>query len=69
MNLVLVIMNSTATLGGVYCLDYLHIALENDIYPDKNEQILPKYVSLVVMREKQHLVFEKREEKLRKYTP
>ena len=33
MNLVLVIMNSTATLGGVYCLDYLHIALENDIYP------------------------------------
>ena len=36
--------------------------LENDIYPDKNEQILPKYVSLVVMREKQHLVFEKREE-------
>ena len=36
--------------------------LENDIYPDKNQQILPKYVSLVVMREKQHLVFEKREE-------
>ena len=32
MNLVLVIMNSTSTLGGVYCLDYLHIALENDIY-------------------------------------
>ena len=34
--------------------------LENDIYPNKNEQILPKYVSLVVFREKPHLVFEKK---------
>ena len=34
--------------------------LENDIYPEKNEPILPKYVSLVTIREKPHLVFEKR---------
>ena len=36
--------------------------LENDIYPVKNEIILPKYVSLVINREKPHLVFEKRTE-------
>ena len=34
--------------------------LENDIYPEKSEPILPKYVSLVVTREKPHLVYEKR---------
>jgi hypothetical protein len=34
--------------------------LENDIYPVKNEIKLPKYVSLVINREKPHLVFEKR---------
>jgi hypothetical protein len=34
--------------------------LENDIYPKKNEIILPKYVSLIVSRDKPHLVFEKR---------
>ena len=34
--------------------------LENDIYPVKKETQLPKYVSLVNMRDKQHLVFEKR---------
>jgi len=34
--------------------------LENDIYPVKKEAQLPKYVSLVNMRDKQHLVFEKR---------
>jgi len=34
--------------------------LENDIYPEKNEALLPKYVSLVIAREKPHLVFEKR---------
>ena len=34
--------------------------LENDIYPVKNEINLPKYVSLVVSRDKPHLVFEKR---------
>ena len=34
--------------------------LENDIYPKKDEEILPKYVSLVVTREKPHLVYEKR---------
>ena len=36
--------------------------LENDIYPVKNEINLPKYVSLVINREKPHLVFEKRVE-------
>ncbi len=34
--------------------------LENDIYPNKDAPTLPKYVSLIVMREKPHLVFEKR---------
>jgi hypothetical protein len=36
--------------------------LDNDIYPVKNEINLPKYVSLVINREKPHLVFEKRVE-------
>jgi hypothetical protein len=36
--------------------------LENDTYPKKNDIVLPKYVSLVMMREKPHLVFEKRVE-------
>ena len=34
--------------------------LENNIYPEKNEPTLPKYVSLVTARGKPHLVFEKR---------
>ena len=34
--------------------------LDNNIYPEKEETQLPKYVSLVNMREKPHLVFEKR---------
>jgi hypothetical protein len=34
--------------------------LENNIYPIKNEIMLPKYVSLVINRVKPHLVFEKR---------
>jgi hypothetical protein len=34
--------------------------LENDIYPEKNAPLLPKYVSLIVARNKPHLVFEKR---------
>jgi hypothetical protein len=34
--------------------------LKNDIYPEKNEPLLPKYVSLIVARDKPHLVFEKR---------
>ena len=34
--------------------------LENDIYPTKNDHTLPKYVSLVNIRDKPHLVFEKR---------
>ena len=34
--------------------------LSIDIYPVKNEINLPKYVSLVVSRDKPHLVFEKR---------
>ena len=36
------------------------LALKNDIYPEKNEPLLPKYVSLIVARDKPHLVFEKR---------
>ena len=34
--------------------------LKNNIYPEKEGIQLPKYVSLVNMREKQHLIFEKR---------
>jgi hypothetical protein len=34
--------------------------LENDVYPEKEENILPKYVSLIILRDKPHLVFEKR---------
>ena len=34
--------------------------LENNIYPEKKETTLPKYVSLIIMRNKPHLVFEKR---------
>jgi len=34
--------------------------LENDIYPNQDEPILPKYISLTMMRDKPHLVFEKR---------
>jgi hypothetical protein len=34
--------------------------LETDIYPNKDAPTLPKYVSLIVMRDKPHLVFEKR---------
>ncbi len=36
--------------------------LEQNIYPEKETSQLPKYVSLVIMRNKQHLVFEKRVE-------
>ena len=39
--------------------------LENDIYPEKKEIELPKYVSFIVMRDKPHLVFEKRLENKR----
>jgi len=34
--------------------------LENNIYPENPEQILPKYISLIITRDKPHLVFEKR---------
>jgi len=34
--------------------------LENDIYPEKENNNLPKYVSLIVSRDKPHLVFEKK---------
>lgn len=34
--------------------------LEIDIYPNKDTPTLPKYVSLIVMRDKPHLVFEKK---------
>ena len=36
--------------------------LDNNIYPEKEEVQLPKYVSLVNMRGKPHLVFEKKVE-------
>jgi hypothetical protein len=36
--------------------------LENDIYPEKSQITLPKFVSLIVIRNKPHLVFEKRSE-------
>jgi hypothetical protein len=39
--------------------------LENNIYPEKNNPTLPKYVSLVIAREKPHLVFEKRTDEKR----
>jgi hypothetical protein len=39
--------------------------LENDIYPNKDSPVLPKYVSLIVMRDKPHLVFEKRNDEKR----
>jgi hypothetical protein len=34
--------------------------VEKDIYPKKKEIILPKYVSLIISRQKPHLVFEKK---------
>ena len=34
--------------------------LENNIYPEQNKPMLPKYISLVNVREKPHLIFEKR---------
>jgi hypothetical protein len=34
--------------------------LEDDIYPEKCEPTLPKYVSLIITRDKPHLVYEKR---------
>ena len=34
--------------------------LDKNSYPEKNIPNLPKYVSLITMREKPHLVFEKR---------
>jgi predicted DNA binding CopG/RHH family protein len=34
--------------------------IENDNYPEKEGKQLPKFVSLINMRGKQHLVFEKR---------
>jgi hypothetical protein len=34
--------------------------LENDMYPPNQQSILPKYVSLIIFREKPHLVYEKR---------
>jgi hypothetical protein len=37
--------------------------LENDIYPTKKENVaLPKYISLITIREKPHIVYEKRVE-------
>ena len=39
--------------------------LENNIYPIKQELELPKYVSLIITRDKPHLVYEKRIENKR----
>ena len=39
--------------------------LENDIYPNKNEITIPKYVSLITLREKLHLVFDKKTDEKR----
>ena len=56
----------TTKSGKVTILDKLNQAnkvvedLENNIYPEINEPILPKYVSLINFREKPHLVYEKR---------
>jgi hypothetical protein len=56
----------TTKSGKVSLLDKLNQAnkvvedLENNIYPVKDVPTLPKYFSFVTMREKNHLVFEKR---------
>ena len=39
--------------------------LDNNIYPERENPTLPKYVSLIVMRDKPHLVFEKRNDEKR----
>lgn len=57
---------TTTKSGKVTILDKLNQAnkvvedLENNIYPEINEPILPKYVSLINFREKPHLIYEKR---------
>ena len=56
----------TTKSGKVTILDKLNQAnkvvedLENNIYPEINEPILPKYVSFTNFREKPHLIYEKR---------
>jgi hypothetical protein len=56
----------TTKSGKVSLLDKLKQAnkvvddLENNIYPIKDTPTLPKYFSFILMREKPHLVFEKR---------
>jgi len=56
----------TTKSGKVSLLDKLNQAnkvvddLENNIYPIKDTPTLPKYFSFILMREKPHLVFEKR---------
>ena len=56
----------TTKSGKVSLLDKLQQAnkvvedLENNIYPIKDTPILPTYFSFTIMREKPHLVFEKR---------
>ena len=34
--------------------------LEHNIYPESKEEILPTYVSLIMFREKPHLVFDRK---------
>ena len=40
--------------------------LENDIYPEKNQRELPKYVSIILFRNKEHLYYDKRGGETRK---
>jgi len=40
--------------------------LENDIYPEKLENKLPKYISIITTRNKEHLCYDKREGNVRK---
>jgi hypothetical protein len=40
--------------------------LENDIYPEKTQRELPKYVSIILFRNKEHLYYDKRGGETRK---
>ena len=40
--------------------------LENDIYPEKQQSKLPKYVSIILFRNKEHLYYDKRGGETRK---
>jgi len=40
--------------------------LENDIYPEKNQRELPKYVSIILFRNRQHISYDNRSGEIRK---